>query len=59
MKSMKRGEGDMSKCVYCRWIKGVWRCSHPRNKMEASEYCTSDEFCLEDKLDYCADYEER
>lgn len=45
------------KCVWCKWIGGTWRCTHPSNGMMASEFCTYDGDDAEAVgKDYCPDY---
>ena len=47
------------KCRWCRWINGVWRCTHPYNNMKTSEFCSwsNRDDAVQIGRDYCKDYE--
>ena len=47
------------KCRWCKLINGIWRCTHPTNGMNASEFCSwSDrDDAIQVGHDYCMDYE--
>lgn len=47
------------KCRWCQQIDGMWRCTHPHNRMLASKFCTWNERddAVQLGRDYCRDYE--
>ena len=47
------------KCRWCKWIGGMWRCTHPYNGMKTSEFCSWREAddAVQTGRDYCEDYE--